>query len=73
MDRNGNIFVATGNDFADALSIGPILTRNNSALILVNRKNDNLATFKNKYEPSNITAIGGINSISDYVMNNLKK
>nr|WP_307760088.1 cell wall-binding repeat-containing protein [uncultured Peptostreptococcus sp.] len=73
MDKNGNIFVATGNDFADALSISPVLTRNNSALLLVNRGYDNLATFKNKYEPNNITSIGGINSISDSVMNNLKK
>ena len=73
LEKNNNIFVATGNGFADALTVGPVLSQNNASLVLVNKGNDNLAGLKNKFEPNSITAIGGINSIAESVMNNLKK
>lgn len=70
---NDKIFVASGNNFVDSLSIGALVAREDKALILVNLANSNLSHIKNKYHLSAITVIGGNKSISQETFAMLKK
>lgn len=76
MNPNGSdtVYVATGANFPDALSIAPVAGRDNSSLLLALPDQipaPILAELK-RLNPKNIVVVGGVNSINNSVFNQLK-
>lgn len=61
--KGSNLYLASGKEFADALSISPVLTKNMSTLLLIN--NTNASNMIKGFEYKNLTVVGGTNTISD--------
>lgn len=72
--RGGPIFVATGADFADALSIGPVVGIRKGTLFLTPRKTippETLAAMK-ALAPSAVYVVGGTGAVSDEVVDEVR-
>lgn len=72
--KANKIFVASGENPADALSVGAITGKEKSPLVLVSKNNidNSLLSFVKDNKVSNIILFGGENSITNEVANNLK-
>lgn len=67
------VYIATGLNFPDALSIGPVAARTESPVLLV-RQDEIPSVVKNELSrlgPTDIIAIGGTEAVSDRVLNAL--
>ncbi|MEJ8751476.1 cell wall-binding repeat-containing protein [Lagierella sp. ICN-221743] len=71
MDTN-KVYLTNGNIFADALSVGPLAGKENAAIVLSDGKTLDVDKLKSK-SITEITIVGGENSISNNLENNLKK
>ena len=71
MDTN-KAYLANGNIFADALSVGPLAGKENAAIVLSDGKTLDVDKLKSK-SITEVTIVGGENSISNNLENNLKK
>lgn len=68
------LFVATGDTFPDALSIGPVVSLTGGSLLLVPRTTvaqDVLQLVKDR-APSEVYIIGGTGAVTDQVVNNIE-
>lgn len=68
------VFVATGDSFADALSVGPAVSVNGGSLVLAKHGQvsaETLTLLKSK-KPSAIYVIGGAGAVSDSAVSSLK-
>ncbi|MBN6204939.1 S8 family serine peptidase [Ralstonia pickettii] len=66
-------FVATGMEFADALSSAALASKKGTGIILVGKSvSENLAKFINDKEVDIIKVIGGASAVSDSIVNKLK-
>lgn len=71
MDTN-KVYLTNGKIFADALSVGPLAGKENAAIVLSDGKTLDVDKLKSK-SITEITIVGGKNSISNTLENNLKK
>ena len=71
MDTN-KVYLTNGKIFADALSVGPLAGKENAAIILSDGKTLDVDKLKSK-SITEITIVGGKNSISNTLENDLKK
>lgn len=71
IDTN-KVYLANGNIFADALSVGPLAGKENAAIVLSDGKTLDVDKLKSK-SITEITIVGGESSISNTLENNLKK
>ena len=65
-------YLANGNIFADALSVGPLAGKENAAIVLSDGETLDVDKLKSK-SITEVTIVGGENSISNNLENNLKK
>lgn len=69
-----NIYMASGSEFADALSINGLAAKKEAPIIMVNTRDNNMlkSFISNIYlQIGNINIVGGQGSISDSYLNNL--
>lgn len=66
------VYLANGKSFADALSVGPVAGKENAAVLLTDGKNLDVNKLKSK-SVTEITIVGGENSISKDLENTLKQ
>ncbi|EFM65350.1 leucine Rich Repeat protein [Peptostreptococcus stomatis DSM 17678] len=66
------VYLANGKSFSDALSVGPVAGKENAAVLLTDGKNLDVNKLKSK-SVTEITIVGGENSISKDLENRLKK
>lgn len=72
--KGGPVFVATGADFADALSIGPVVGVTGGSLFLTPRKSIDQVTLNRikDLKPSAVYIVGGSGAVSDGVVAKVK-
>lgn len=70
--NTNKVYLTNGNIFADALSVGPLAGKENAAIVLSDGKTLDVDKLKSK-SITEITIVGGKNSISNTLENNLKK
>lgn len=70
--NTNKVYLTNGNIFADALSVGPLAGKENAAIVLSDGKTLDVDKLKSK-SITEITIVGGENSISNNLENNLKK
>lgn len=65
--KSGPVFIATGSNFADALSIGPVVSIEGGSLFLVPRGSVNQATLNRikALSPSGVYIVGGTGAVSE--------
>lgn len=71
----GTVYIATGADFPDALSVGPVAARQNAALLLTGSRSvtrETLAELK-RLQPENVVLVGGRGAVSDVVKQQLER
>ncbi|SFE85808.1 cell wall-binding repeat-containing protein [Peptostreptococcus sp. D1] len=73
LSKGSNIYLSTGRNYADAIASGGVIALEKSSLVLVDENSRNVSSIKNKFEPKSITAIGGVNSISNKLLMDLIK
>ncbi|QJU52200.1 cell wall-binding repeat-containing protein [Herbiconiux sp. KACC 21604] len=68
------LVVASGENYPDALSAGPVAVREKAPLLLVQGKSVPavVAAKISKLAPMKVTVVGGVNTISDDVLNQIK-
>lgn len=70
----GTVYVATGHDFADALSAAPAATKQNGVTLLVDRKlTAALKAELKRLNPTNIVVVGGSAAVSDSIVADLAR
>lgn len=76
MNPNGSdtVYVATGSNFPDALSIAPVAGRDNSSLLLTlpDQIPGSILSELKRLNPKKIVVVGGVNSINPSVFNQLQ-
>ncbi|MCG5104733.1 cell wall-binding repeat-containing protein [Oceanobacillus alkalisoli] len=69
-----NIYVATGTNYADALTGAVLAAKNNSSILLVHQRvPDVVANFITSKKLSNLSIFGGKGAVSDKVAKDLEK
>lgn len=71
--NNSKVILANGNLFADSLSMAPVALKNGYSLVLTDGKNLNDSVNKVLNNTNEVIIVGGTNSISASIGDNLKK
>lgn len=67
------VYVSTGENYADAIAAGPAIIKDKASLILVNQNNKSIPALKSGLYINKVNVIGGENSISKELYENLVK
>ncbi|HHX68049.1 MAG: cell wall-binding repeat-containing protein [Miniphocaeibacter sp.] len=71
--NNSKVILVNGNSFADSLSIAPVALKNGYSLVLTDGKNLTNSVNKILNNASEVIIVGGVNSVSASIGDNLKK